>query len=776
MSAGSSAEKKGRFKVSGNAADAHVKPQDVKSKNTKRVTVDRGFREKIAAGKANRERLHEKTFRGWVNKTLSKADRKDQVIDNLIQDFNDGVRLAALVEVLTKGPIDGKIRQQPKLDVHRIENIALVLARLKEDLPNLNVDANQIAACESVAILGFVWQLIVHYQILHGEGFTDEEAAAAAKQKGNIMKKAREKVLAWWREQLEEYDDVDITTVELSFNDGKAFCALMHRLDPTLCDYPSLDKDDEHVNLAMGFKLAEEHLGIWPLLDVDDMLDEDEGMRPDEQCILTYISEFPSAFAKKFDAAAHRRRREEEIASITAESEAMLRQRKAELEAAKEAKDAEERRLAEERAAAIEATGNDAEQLLRDAEERKAAEVERIRAEQLAKQALAMDSMAALQEENEARIAELERETQYAAELSAAEIARLRKEKEDELERLRLERETLEQLRQDETDRIRREADEAVSQKEREMANERAEAAAQAKLTAEQFAKWKMQRLRDLEDMKRERDAATAAIRREIERLRRENELLRRGVPHNFQKDKLSGTNWCSCCRSFIWGNKAHQCSGESCKYVVCNRCFARGAPNNCLASLDDMMDNDSTASANDNDALDAAPVVHEGYLQRKNVRTGRWQKVYMVVKSGVLLEFVSEKDAKRDVSKRKQLFLLRDVQLVRYSKADGKKHGNAFGIEAKHSVLWLETDDEDDKEEWLALLNSAIINTQKRGEAEERVRELLEQSAAKTEEIEKVVRATTGSRMKRKKTAGSRVSRASVSGTGAAAAIAEAT
>ena len=52
------------------------------------------------------------------------------------------------------------------------------------------------------------------------------------------MKKARQKVLAWWREQLAEYSPaIRITeSVEESFSDGMAILALLHKLDPNAID------------------------------------------------------------------------------------------------------------------------------------------------------------------------------------------------------------------------------------------------------------------------------------------------------------------------------------------------------------------------------------------------------------------------------------------------------------------------------------------------------------------------------------------------------------
>ena len=112
-------------------------------------------------------------------------------------------------------------------DLHRIENVNVALANLKNFVPDIDVDARAIVARNTKLILGFVWQLILRFQILAGETWESGGAAGA-------MRKAREKgaflvsldrfcgrsfltptvffcvllVLKWWREQLNEYAKV----------------------------------------------------------------------------------------------------------------------------------------------------------------------------------------------------------------------------------------------------------------------------------------------------------------------------------------------------------------------------------------------------------------------------------------------------------------------------------------------------------------------------------------------------------------------------------------
>lgn len=125
------------------------------------------------------------------------------------------------------------------------------------------------------------------FQILSGESWSKGQSSAA------MMKKAREKVLQWWRTQLEPYSNVVqiSSSVEDSFNNGLAILALIHKVAPSAVDLDAAVArersdgfDGRHFNLEMAFELAQKHLKIAPLFSAADMLDENELARPDEKC------------------------------------------------------------------------------------------------------------------------------------------------------------------------------------------------------------------------------------------------------------------------------------------------------------------------------------------------------------------------------------------------------------------------------------------------------------------------------------------------------------
>ena len=79
-----------------------------------------------------------------------------------------------------------------------------------------------------------------------------------------------------------------------SFKDGLALCALIHRHRPDLLNYDALPKSDPHACTRTAFEIADQHLGIPQLLDVEDLCDR---AKPDERSVMTYVAQYFHAFS-----------------------------------------------------------------------------------------------------------------------------------------------------------------------------------------------------------------------------------------------------------------------------------------------------------------------------------------------------------------------------------------------------------------------------------------------------------------------------------------------
>ncbi|UYV61343.1 SPECC1 [Cordylochernes scorpioides] len=79
---------------------------------------------------------------------------------------------------------------------------------------------------------------------------------------------------------------IDITNFSSSWNDGLAFCALLHSYLPHLIPYHDLDPKDKRHNFSLAFKAAES-VGIPTTLRLNDMLCQE---RPDWQSVMSYVT------------------------------------------------------------------------------------------------------------------------------------------------------------------------------------------------------------------------------------------------------------------------------------------------------------------------------------------------------------------------------------------------------------------------------------------------------------------------------------------------------
>jgi len=103
----------------------------------------------------------------------------------------------------------------------------------------------------------------------------------------------KELMLNWCRQCTAGYEHVDIKNFSTSWNDGMAFCALIHHFYPTAFDYSKLQPKYRKGNFKLGFTVSEKLGGVAPLLDIEDMV---RMKNPDWKCVFTYIQQFYRKF------------------------------------------------------------------------------------------------------------------------------------------------------------------------------------------------------------------------------------------------------------------------------------------------------------------------------------------------------------------------------------------------------------------------------------------------------------------------------------------------
>ncbi|TSL04213.1 Cytospin-A [Bagarius yarrelli] len=107
--------------------------------------------------------------------------------------------------------------------------------------------------------------------------------AALAREYGGSKRNA---LLKWCQKKTEGYQNIDITNFSSSWNDGLAFCAVLHTYLPAHIPYQELNSQDKRRNFTLAFQAAES-VGIKSTLDISEMVHTE---RPDWQSVMTYVT------------------------------------------------------------------------------------------------------------------------------------------------------------------------------------------------------------------------------------------------------------------------------------------------------------------------------------------------------------------------------------------------------------------------------------------------------------------------------------------------------
>lgn len=232
------------------------------------------------------EKQQKKTFTAWCNSHLRKAGTQ---IENIEEDFRNGLKLMLLLEVISGEQLPKPDRGRMRF--HKIANVNKALEFIEaKGVKLVSIGAEEIVDGNPKMTLGMIWTIILRFAI---QDITVEELTA------------KEGLLLWCQRKTAPYKNVNVQNFHLSFKDGLAFCALIHRHRPELIDYNKLTKDNPIENLNTAFDVAEQHLDIPRMLDPEDMVNS---AKPDERSVMTYVSAYYHAFsgAQQAETAANR--------------------------------------------------------------------------------------------------------------------------------------------------------------------------------------------------------------------------------------------------------------------------------------------------------------------------------------------------------------------------------------------------------------------------------------------------------------------------------------
>ncbi|CAO1430422.1 unnamed protein product, partial [Diamesa serratosioi] len=195
-------------------------------------------------------------------------------INDLFQDLRDGSNLITLLEVLSGERLQ---RERGSMRFHMLQNVMTALNFLEsKKIKLVNIRPDDIVDGNPKLILGLIWTIILHFQISDIMVGNEESVTA------------REALLRWARNSTAKYPGVQINDFTVSWRDGIAFSALLHRNRPDLIDWTNIRAKKSRERLDTVFNTMEKEYNVSKLLDSEDV----DTQAPDERSMITYLSSY----------------------------------------------------------------------------------------------------------------------------------------------------------------------------------------------------------------------------------------------------------------------------------------------------------------------------------------------------------------------------------------------------------------------------------------------------------------------------------------------------
>ncbi|KRK03444.1 filamin-A isoform X4 [Drosophila yakuba] len=240
--------------------------------------------ERDLAEDAQWKKIQQNTFTRWANEHLKTIDRS---INNLETDLSDGLRLIALIEVLSQKRMP-KYNKRPTFRSQKLENVSVALKFLQDEgIKIVNIDSSDIVDCKLKLILGLIWTLILHYSI--SMPMWDGEDDKQLNGSGHTPK---QRLLNWIHAKI---PDLPINNFTNDWTTGKAVGALVDACAPGLCpDWELWDPKDAVQNASEAMGLADDWLNVRQLIKPEELVNPNV----DEQSMMTYLSQYPNSKLK----------------------------------------------------------------------------------------------------------------------------------------------------------------------------------------------------------------------------------------------------------------------------------------------------------------------------------------------------------------------------------------------------------------------------------------------------------------------------------------------
>lgn len=176
-------------------------------------------------------------------------------------------------------PVHGgalKLRDMDEKNMHNLflKNMAGLIEEIKNPSPCLNPNSKRGG-------------MATHAGVALELGITRPSASGGMK----MMSPQMEAILIWCQCRTRNYKDVKIENFTSCWENGMAFCALIHNFFPQAFDFSKIDPNNKRQNYDIAFKTGERYAGIPDFLTAEDMEAMVSQKRIDPKMIFSYVQE-----------------------------------------------------------------------------------------------------------------------------------------------------------------------------------------------------------------------------------------------------------------------------------------------------------------------------------------------------------------------------------------------------------------------------------------------------------------------------------------------------
>jgi len=221
------------------------------------------------------EIVQKRTFTKWINSHLAKR-KPALVVEDLFEDMKDGVKLLALLEVLSGQKLPCEQGRRMKR-IHAVANIGTALKFLEgrrsmyrgSPIKLVNINSTDIADGRPSIVLGLVWTIILYFQIEEltsnlpqlqslssstssvDSTVSSEAASPPSKRKvaTKIQGNAKKALLKWVQYTAAKQTGIEIKDFGRSWRNGVAFHSVIHAIRPELVDLERVKGRSEREHL-----------------------------------------------------------------------------------------------------------------------------------------------------------------------------------------------------------------------------------------------------------------------------------------------------------------------------------------------------------------------------------------------------------------------------------------------------------------------------------------------------------------------------------------------